>query len=160
MAARSLIPKSAAPIWFWSAREAVEHRRVESALAEGGRLQRQLEDENAYLREQADTALAFGRVVGNSPALRRLLPQVELVAPTDATVLVLGESGSGKELFAREIHQRSRRAQRPLITGNCSTKCSRASSSGTSAGGRIPKSHCSALADGSTAPRAPRSCSA
>lgn len=55
MAARSLIPKSAAPIWFWSAREAVEHRRVESALAEGGRLQRQLEDENAYLREQADT---------------------------------------------------------------------------------------------------------
>jgi transcriptional regulator with GAF, ATPase, and Fis domain len=109
-----------ATIWFRSAREAVEHRRVESALAESGRLQRQLEDENAYLREQADTALAFGRVVGNSPALRRLLPQVELVAPTDATVLILGESGSGKELFAREIHQRSRRAQRPLITVNCS----------------------------------------
>jgi transcriptional regulator with GAF, ATPase, and Fis domain len=109
-----------ATVWFRSARAAVEHRRVESALAESGRVQRQLEDENAYLREQADTALAFGRVVGNSPALRRLLPQVELVAPTDATVLVLGESGSGKELFAREIHQRSRRAQRPLITVNCS----------------------------------------
>jgi transcriptional regulator with GAF, ATPase, and Fis domain len=109
-----------ATIWFRSARAAVEHRRVESALAESGRLQKQLEDENAYLREQADTALAFGRVVGNSLALRRLLPQVELVAPTDATVLILGESGSGKELFAREIHQRSRRAQRPLITVNCS----------------------------------------
>jgi transcriptional regulator with GAF, ATPase, and Fis domain len=109
-----------ATIWFRSARAAVEHRRVESALAESGRLQKQLEDENAYLREQADTALAFGRVVGNSPALRRLLPQVELVAPTDATVLILGESGSGKELFAREIHQRSRRAHRPLITVNCS----------------------------------------
>jgi transcriptional regulator with GAF, ATPase, and Fis domain len=109
-----------ATIWFRSARAAVEHRRVESALAESGRLQKQLEDENAYLREQADTALAFGRVVGNSTALRRLLPQVELVAPTDATVLILGESGSGKELFAREIHQRSRRAQRPLITVNCS----------------------------------------
>jgi transcriptional regulator with GAF, ATPase, and Fis domain len=109
-----------ATIWFRSARAAVEHRRVESALAESGRLQKQLEDENAYLREQADTALAFGRVVGNSPALRRLLPQVELVAPTDATVLILGESGCGKELFAREIHQRSRRAQRPLITVNCS----------------------------------------
>jgi hypothetical protein len=53
-----------ATIWFRSARAAVEHRRVESALAESGRLQKQLEDENAYLREQADTALAFGRVVG------------------------------------------------------------------------------------------------
>ena len=109
-----------ATIWFRSARAAVEHRRVASALAESDRLQKQLEDENAYLREQADTALAFGRVVGNSPALRRLLPQVELVAPTDATVLILGESGSGKELFAREIHQRSRRVHRPLITVNCS----------------------------------------
>jgi transcriptional regulator with GAF, ATPase, and Fis domain len=89
-------------------------------LAESDRLQRLLEDENAYFREQADTALAFGRIVGNSPALRRLLPQVELVAATDATMLVLGESGSGKELFAREIHQRSRRAPRPLITVNCS----------------------------------------
>jgi transcriptional regulator with GAF, ATPase, and Fis domain len=109
-----------ATIWFRSARAAVEHRRVETALAESDRLQKQLEEENAYLREQADTALAFGRIVGNSPALRRLLPQVELVAPTDATVLILGESGSGKELFAREIHQRSRRAERPLITVNCS----------------------------------------
>jgi hypothetical protein len=64
-----------ATIWFRSARAAVEHRRTELALAESGRLQKQLEDENAYLREQADTALAFGRVVGNSPALRRLLPR-------------------------------------------------------------------------------------
>ena len=163
MAARSLVPKSAAPIWFRSAREAVEHRRVESALAEGGRLQRQLEDENAYLREQADTALAFGRVVGNSPALRRLLPQVELVAPTDATVLVFGESGSSKELFSREIHQRSRRAQRPLITVNCSAIPHEVFESeffGHVRGGRISTSSCSALADGSTAPRAPRSCSA
>jgi transcriptional regulator with GAF, ATPase, and Fis domain len=109
-----------ATIWLRSARAAVEHRRMESALAESDRLQKRLEEENAYLREQADTALAFGRIVGNSPALRRLLPQVELVAPTDATVLILGESGSGKELFAREIHQRSRRAERPLITVNCS----------------------------------------
>ena len=91
-----------------------------SRLSRSDRLQKRLEEENAYLREQADTALAFGRIVGNSAALRRLLPQVELVAPTDATVLILGESGSGKELFAREIHQRSRRAERPLITVNCS----------------------------------------
>jgi transcriptional regulator with GAF, ATPase, and Fis domain len=109
-----------ATIWLRSARAAVEHRRMESALAESDKLQKRLEEENAYLREQADTALAFGRIVGNSAALRRLLPQVELVAPTDAIVLILGESGSGKELFAREIHQRSRRAERPLITVNCS----------------------------------------
>ena len=109
-----------ATVWLRSARVSAEKRRIESALAESGRVQKLLEEENAYLREQADTALAFGRVVGNSPALRRLLPQVELVAPTDATVLILGESGSGKELFAREIHQRSRRSGRPLITVNCS----------------------------------------
>jgi transcriptional regulator with GAF, ATPase, and Fis domain len=90
----------------------VEHRRVQ-------RLQRQLEAENAYLREQADTALAFGRIVGQSAALRRLLPQVDRVAATDATVLLLGESGTGKELFAKEIHARSRRAERPLIAVNC-----------------------------------------
>jgi transcriptional regulator with GAF, ATPase, and Fis domain len=109
-----------ATIWLRSARVAVEHRRIETALAERERLQEQLEEENAYLREQGDTALAFGPIVGQSPPLRKLAAQVELVAPTDATVLLLGESGTGKELFAREIHQRSRRAQRPLITVNCS----------------------------------------
>jgi transcriptional regulator with GAF, ATPase, and Fis domain len=109
-----------ATIWLRSARAAAQHRRTKATLAASERLQQQLEEENAYLREQADTALAFGRIVGHSPALRQLLPQVELVAPTDATVLVLGESGSGKELFAREIHQRSKRAHRPLITVNCS----------------------------------------
>ena len=59
-----------ATIWLRSARAAVEHRRMESALAESDRLQKRLEEENAYLREQADTALAFGRIVGNSPTLR------------------------------------------------------------------------------------------
>jgi transcriptional regulator with GAF, ATPase, and Fis domain len=102
-----------AAISLRSIRAAAEHRRVQ-------RLQQQLEAENAYLREQADTALAFGRIVGQSAALRKLLPQVETVAATDATVLLLGESGSGKELFAKEIHARSRRAQRPLIAVNCS----------------------------------------
>ena len=95
-----------------SIRAAVEHRRVQ-------RLQQQLEAENAYLREQTDTALAFGRIVGQSAALRKLLPQVDTVAATDATVLLLGESGTGKELFAKEIHARSRRAERPLIAVNC-----------------------------------------
>jgi len=89
------------------------------ALAEVDRLRQRLEEENAYLRQEVDLALAYGSIVGQSPALRRVLPQVELVAPTDATVLILGESGTGKELVARAIHERSARARRPLIKVNC-----------------------------------------
>jgi transcriptional regulator with GAF, ATPase, and Fis domain len=90
------------------------------AFAEIERLRLQLEAENAYLREEVDTAHAFRTFVGRSPSLCRMLSQLELVAPTDATVLILGESGTGKELAAREIHERSRRASRPLIKVNCS----------------------------------------
>jgi transcriptional regulator with GAF, ATPase, and Fis domain len=61
----------------------------------------------------------FGGIVGGSQALRDITSQVDLVAPTEATVLMLGESGTGKELFAREIHERSRRAGRPLVKVNC-----------------------------------------
>ncbi|HYY05583.1 MAG TPA: sigma 54-interacting transcriptional regulator [Candidatus Limnocylindria bacterium] len=89
------------------------------AFAEIDRLSRQLEDENAYLREEVDLALAYGSIVGQNPALRRVLQQVEMVAPTDSTVLVLGETGTGKELVARAIHERSHRARRPLIKVNC-----------------------------------------
>jgi transcriptional regulator with GAF, ATPase, and Fis domain len=60
-----------------------------------------------------------GNLVGESPALRKVQQQVELVAPTDATVLITGESGTGKELVARAIHQRSPRSARPMITVNC-----------------------------------------
>src|SRR5215470_7279727 len=90
------------------------------AFAEIERLRQQLEAENAYLREEVDTAHAFRSIVGQSPSLGRVLSQLELVARTDATVLILGESGTGKELAAREIHERSRRASRPLIKVNCS----------------------------------------
>src|SRR5262249_20482277 len=89
------------------------------AFAEIERLRQQLEAENAYLREEVDTAHAFRRVVGQSPSLTKVLSQLELVARTDATVLILGESGTGKELAAREIHERSRRSSRPLIKVNC-----------------------------------------
>ena len=89
------------------------------AFGEIDRLRRRLEEENAYLREEVDLALAYGRMVGQNPALRRVLQQVEMVAPTDSTVLVLGETGTGKELVARVIHERSRRAHRPLIKVNC-----------------------------------------
>ncbi|HXJ33859.1 MAG TPA: sigma 54-interacting transcriptional regulator [Candidatus Eisenbacteria bacterium] len=91
------------------------------AFAEIERLRRQVEYENAYLREEVHAALAFGTIVGESQALQRILPKVDLVASTDATVMILGESGTGKELVAREIHKRSRRAERPLIKVNCST---------------------------------------
>ncbi|MHB8763101.1 MAG: sigma-54-dependent Fis family transcriptional regulator [Deferrisomatales bacterium] len=82
-------------------------------------LKSQLQLENEYLREEVADAGAFGDLVGRSPPLANLLEQVQLVAPTDASVLILGESGTGKELVAREIHRRSRRRDRPLIKVNC-----------------------------------------
>ena len=107
-------------LWLRLTRLLADTRRVEAKLAERENSHLDLEDENAYLREEVEVALAFGGIVGQSQALRDILAEVELVAPTDATVLVLGESGTGKELLAREIHERSRRAGRPLIKVNCS----------------------------------------
>ena len=90
------------------------------AFSELDRLRQQLESHNAYLREEVDTALSFGRIVGRSRALLQVLRQVEDVAATDATVLITGESGTGKELVAREIHERSRRSRQPFVRVNCS----------------------------------------
>ena len=64
---------------------------------------------------------AFGEIIGQSAACRRIISQVEIVAATDATVLILGETGTGKELVAREIHQRSRRRDKPLVRVNCAS---------------------------------------
>ena len=89
------------------------------AFEEIERLRVRLEVENRYLREDAARALGGGDVVGTSPALAKTVEQVELVAPTGASVLVLGESGTGKELVARRVHARSGRAERPFITVNC-----------------------------------------
>jgi transcriptional regulator with GAF, ATPase, and Fis domain len=89
------------------------------AFQEIERLSNQLALENEYLREEVREAHAFGDLVGQSPALRNLLEQIELVAPTDASVLILGESGTGKELVAREIHKRSERRDQPMIRVNC-----------------------------------------
>ena len=66
-------------------------------------------------------AKAFGDLVGNSAALRQVVSQIDLVAPTDASVLILGETGTGKELVAHEIHRRSRRKDRALIRVNCAS---------------------------------------
>ncbi len=89
------------------------------AFAEIDALRTRLELENEYLREEVSGAGAFGDLIGHSPALEGVARQIDLVAPTDAAVLILGESGTGKELVAREIHRRSRRADRPLIKVNC-----------------------------------------
>jgi transcriptional regulator with GAF, ATPase, and Fis domain len=89
------------------------------AFAEIERLRQQLELENSYLREEVKIALTPGDIVGSSPALQRILQQIELVAPTGANVLISGESGTGKELIARRIHERSVRRERPLIKVNC-----------------------------------------
>jgi transcriptional regulator with GAF, ATPase, and Fis domain len=89
------------------------------AFEEVDRLRAQLEVENRCLREDAVRALGGGDIVGSSPALAKALEQVDLVAPTGASVLVLGESGTGKELVARRVHAGSRRADRPFVTVNC-----------------------------------------
>jgi len=91
------------------------------AFQELDQLRKQLELDNAYLHEQVKERLAFGEIVGESPALLELLQQVDMVAQTDTAVLITGESGSGKELAARAIHERSARRDRPLVTVNCAS---------------------------------------
>jgi transcriptional regulator with GAF, ATPase, and Fis domain len=90
-----------------------------NAYEEIAYLKERLEEENSYLREEVSAVRGANDLVGDSAALRKVQQQIELVAPTDATVLITGESGTGKELVARAVHARSRRANRPLITVNC-----------------------------------------
>ncbi len=75
--------------------------------------------ENVALREQIDQAFMFEEIVGSSPALKAVLSSLVQVAPTDSTVLITGETGTGKELIARAIHKRSQRAGQPFISVNC-----------------------------------------
>jgi transcriptional regulator with GAF, ATPase, and Fis domain len=91
------------------------------AFEEIGQLKSQLELERDYLRDELLEANEYGDIVGQSPSLRNVLQQIDLVAPTNASVLVLGESGTGKELVAREIHRRSQRQDRPMVTVNCAS---------------------------------------
>ena len=96
-------------------------RRLRRTLAENARLREELEQERDYLREEVNIAMNLGRIVGTSPALRRMLKQVEAVAGTPATVLLQGESGVGKELVAHAIHARSPRSEGPLVKVNCAS---------------------------------------
>ncbi len=83
-------------------------------------LKGRLEKEIVYLQEEIRTVHNFEEIVGSSPALLKLLRKVDQVAPTDSSVLIYGETGTGKELIARAIHDRSNRKDRPLVKVNCS----------------------------------------
>jgi formate hydrogenlyase transcriptional activator len=92
---------------------------LEKAFEQIKHLKDRLQDENVALREQIDQALMFEEIVGVSPALRAVLSLVSKVAPMDSTVLLTGETGTGKELIARAIHKRSRRSSRAFVSVNC-----------------------------------------
>ena len=93
-----------------------ERKRVELELQE---LKDQLLRENVVLREEVDATSMFEEIVGNSPALRVVLARVAKVALTDSTVLITGETGTGKELIARAIHKRSARSAKAFVSLNC-----------------------------------------
>jgi transcriptional regulator with GAF, ATPase, and Fis domain len=89
------------------------------ALAEVESLKDRLEMENAYLQEEIKSKFNHHRIIGSSPPLQNIMQQINMVAPTKATVLITGESGTGKELLARAIHESSDRSGRSLIRVNC-----------------------------------------
>ncbi|MDB5982728.1 MAG: domain S-box protein [Pseudomonas sp.] len=104
-------------------RDITERRNTEnqlqSALDELKVLKQRLEEQNAYLQEEIHIEHNFREIVGQSEPILKIIKQIDVVAPTDASVLINGESGTGKELIARAIHQASRRSAHPLIRVNC-----------------------------------------
>jgi PAS domain S-box-containing protein len=95
--------------WYVSATDIEDRKRAEERLRH----------ENVALREEIDKTSMFEEIVGNSPALHAVLSRVSKVAPTDSTVLITGETGTGKELVARAIHRRSHRCSRAFVSVNC-----------------------------------------
>lgn len=93
--------------------------KLRKALSEVETLRQKLELENAYLQEEINEGYNSHHIVGKSPAVKQVMNQIQLVAPTDATVLITGESGTGKELIARAIHNASERSSRTLVRVNC-----------------------------------------
>jgi transcriptional regulator with GAF, ATPase, and Fis domain len=105
---------------FWDGAEHLETRAaLESALEELELLREQLYRENLALRDEVDRVSMFEEIVGTSPALQAALSRVVKVATTDSTVLITGETGTGKELVARAIHRRSNRSARAFVSVNC-----------------------------------------
>jgi PAS domain S-box-containing protein len=110
---------------IFAARAAAELKRqraelgLQAALQQVQELQKKLEAENVYLQEEIRKEHNFEEIVGNSKGLLDVLRKVGTIAPTDSTVLILGETGCGKELIARAIHDLSKRKNRPLVKVNC-----------------------------------------
>jgi PAS domain S-box-containing protein len=96
-------------------------RQLRAAFEENARLREELERERDYLREEVQVSMNFGRIIGESPALKQMLARIEAVAQTSASVLIEGESGVGKELVAHVIHARSPRRAGPLVKVNCAS---------------------------------------
>jgi formate hydrogenlyase transcriptional activator len=109
--------------WYGSSIDIEDRKRAEDrlheALDEIKKLSDQLYKENIALREEIDKASMFEEIVGASPALKAVLARVAKVAPTDSTVIITGETGTGKELVARAIHKRSKRSSRAFVSVNC-----------------------------------------
>ena len=109
--------------WYILATDIDDRKRSEGELGKAfeeiKRLKDRLHDENVALREQIDQVFMFEEIVGSSPALKTVLSSIVKVAPTDSTVLITGETGTGKELIARAIHKGSRRAGHAFISVNC-----------------------------------------
>jgi PAS domain S-box-containing protein len=95
--------------------------QLKEAYAEIARLKDELERERDYLREEVRGAMNAGRIVGDSPALAAMLERIDAVAATNASVLIIGETGTGKELVAHAIHARSGRSAHPLVKVNCAS---------------------------------------
>ncbi len=96
-------------------------RQLRAAFEENARLREELERERDYLREEVQVSMNFGRIIGESPSLKKMLVRLEAVAQTSASVLIQGESGTGKELVAHVIHARSPRSSGPLVKVNCAS---------------------------------------
>jgi formate hydrogenlyase transcriptional activator len=118
-------PQAVAILKIFAARAGAElerrrtDRKLHETLAELQELKNRLRAENAYLKEEIRLEHNFEEIVGGHPALREVLAKVEQVAPLDCTVLIYGETGTGKELVARAIHQASPRKSRALVKLNC-----------------------------------------
>jgi PAS domain S-box-containing protein len=122
--AKLVTDDSGAPLFLHGvAFDITERKRAEeatlAAYEEIRRLKDRLHADNVYLQEEIKRKCHFGEIVGHSPAIQKVLDQVEQVAGTSATVLLLGETGTGKELLARAIHSISPRNARPMLTLNC-----------------------------------------
>ncbi len=96
-----------------------KEKQLYKLLEENNKLKEQLEKENAYLTEEVNLKFSFDKIITNSAAYRKVLRQVQQVADTNATVLILGETGTGKELLARSIHTLSERSKKAMVKINC-----------------------------------------